>query len=122
MTARDTLAAYELRINRHDFDEVAELIATDAVFWFSDGSHHGIEEIRAAFERTWRALTEETYWLDEVSWIADGDEAAACVYRFNWQAVIDGRPASGSGRGTTVLRCADGRWQIVHEHLSAYPG
>ena len=55
-------------------------------------------------------------------WIADGDTAAACIYRFNWKATVDGKPRSGSGRGTTVLDHAAGRWQIVHEHLSAYPG
>jgi ketosteroid isomerase-like protein len=121
MDARDVLKAYELRINRHDFDEVTELIAEDAVFWFSDGTHRGLGEIRAAFERTWHALSEETYWLEDMSWIAEGDAAAACTYRFNWQAVIDGRPASGSGRGTSVLARRSDRWQIVHEHLSADP-
>jgi ketosteroid isomerase-like protein len=122
MTARDALKSYELVINRHDFDALLDLIAPNAVFWFSEGSHRGIADIRAAFERTWRTLSDETYWLDQVEWIAEGDVAAACVYRFNWRATIDGKEASGSGRGTTVLSRASGRWQIVHEHLSAHPG
>jgi ketosteroid isomerase-like protein len=122
MSARDALKSYELVINRHDFDALLDLIASDATFWFSDGSHRGIADIRAAFERTWQALADETYWLDELEWVAEGDVAAACVYRFNWQTTIDGKPASGSGRGTTVLSCTAGRWQIVHEHLSRFPG
>ena len=121
MSARDALKAYELDINRHDFDLLVELIAPDAVFWFSDGSHRGTAAIRAAFEQTWRNLHNETYWLDEVEWIADGDIAAACTYRFNWKADDNGQSISGSGRGTTVLRRAGGRWQIVHEHLSPDP-
>lgn len=121
MTAREVLAAYEDRINRHDFDLLVELIAPDATFWFSDGTHRGIEAIRAAFEATWRALADETYWLDQREWIAESDRAAVCTYRFNWSATIDGTPASGSGRGTTVLRCENDRWAIVHEHLSSMP-
>ena len=122
MSARDVLQAYEDRINRHDFDLLIDLIAPDATFWFSDGSHRGIAEIRAAFEATWRVIGDtEHYWLDEREWIAEGDNAAACTYRFNWTATINGVPASGSGRGTTVLKRVNDRWWIVHEHLSRRP-
>ena len=119
MSARDVLAAYEDRINHHDFDLLTDLIAPDATFWFSDGTHVGIAAIRGAFERTWQALADETYRLDQREWIAEGDTAAACIYRFNWKATVDGRQSSGSGRGTTVLRRVDDRWWIVHEHLSS---
>jgi hypothetical protein len=122
MSARDVLAAYERVINQHDFDLLIDLIAANATFWFSDGTHRGIAEIRAAFEATWTALADETYWLDQREWIAEGDSAAACTYRFNWTATIKGAPSSGSGRGTTVLRRVDDRWWIVHEHLSRMPG
>jgi ketosteroid isomerase-like protein len=121
MTARDVLKSYEVLLNRRDFDALAELIAADAVFWFSDGSHRGLAEIRAAFDATWRALPEEIYWLDQLEWLAEGDLAAACAYRFNWRAVRNGEPISGTGRGTTVLSRSGGRWQIVHEHLSLAP-
>jgi ketosteroid isomerase-like protein len=121
MTARDVLKAYERHLNRRDFDALAGLIAPDAVFWFSDGSHGGIHAIKAAFEATWRALPGEVYWLEDVEWIADGDTAAACIFRFNWTASAGDRQISGSGRGTTVLKCTNNRWQIVHEHLSLDP-
>ena len=122
MSARDVLDAYEDRINRHDFDLLLDLIAPNATFWFSDGTHVGIAEIREAFERTWLTLVDETYWLDQREWIAEGDTAAACIYRFNWKATVYGKPASGSGRGTTVLKCIEDRWWIVHEHLSTPRG
>lgn len=122
MTAREVLAAYADRINRQDFDLLTDLIAPDATFWFSDGTHRGIEAIRVAFEATWRAMgPSERYSLDQHEWIAEGDNAAACTYRFNWKTVRNGKPMSGSGRGTTVLKRVDDHWWIVHEHLSREP-
>jgi ketosteroid isomerase-like protein len=116
--ARDLIERYAERINTHDFDEVAPLIAEDAVFWFSDGSHVGQAAIRSAFEATWRVLAEETYWLDDLRWLAWGTDAATCIYTFHWRAVIDGVAQSGFGRGTSVLARKSAGWQIVHEHLS----
>lgn len=122
MTARAVLAAYADRINRQDFDLLTDLVAPDATFWFSDGTHDGIDAIRAAFEATWRIMgPDEQYWLDQHHWIAEGDTAAACTYRYNWKTTFDGKPASGSGRGTTVLRRVGDRWWITHEHLSREP-
>lgn len=119
MTARDVLAAYADRINRQDFDQLASLIAPDATFWFTSGTHIGIAAIRAAFEATWQMMgKDEHYWLDQHDWIAEGDNAAACTYRFNWTATLNGEAMSGSGRGTSVLKRVDDRWWIVHEHLS----
>lgn len=122
MTPQDLLKQYESRINLHQFDAVAPLIAADAVFWFNDGSFVGHEAIRGAFERTWASLADETYWLTDLHWITAGDVAASCLYQFNWTATINGKPASGIGRGTTVLRNKTDGWQIVHEHLSGMPG
>lgn len=123
MTAREVLAAYTDRINRQDFDLLTDLIAPDATFWFTNGTHSGIATIRAAFEATWQAMgPTEHYWLDQLEWIAEGDEAAACFYRFNWEITVDGKRDSGSGRGTTVLRRVGDRWWIAHEHLSGWPG
>ena len=119
--AEAALRAYEERINRPDFDLLVELIAPDAVFWFSDGSHKGHAEIRAAFVKTWDVLANDIYWLTDLTWVARGDHAAACIYSFNWKTVIDGEPQSGSGRGTTVLARRTAGWQIVHEHLSRNP-
>jgi ketosteroid isomerase-like protein len=117
----DILAAYEERINRHDFDLLAPLIAADATFWFTEGSYSGHAEIRAAFERTWGALNNDIYRLDDRRWVAIGDDVAACSYRFSWTTTVDGRLVSGRGRGTTVLRRDAGQWLIAHEQLSADP-
>ncbi|GGA35003.1 YybH family protein [Pelagibacterium lentulum] len=120
-TPEEAMASYEKEIAVQSFDAVAKVIAPDAVFWFTNGSHIGLAAIRQAFEETWLTLVDETYWLTNLHWQAKGDRAAACTYQFNWKATVDGKPASGSGRGTTVLENRDGSWLIVHEHLSPDP-
>jgi hypothetical protein len=40
------LAEYARRTNTHQFAAVAPLIAADAVYWFSDGSHRGLDSTR----------------------------------------------------------------------------
>ncbi|WP_375450947.1 YybH family protein [uncultured Devosia sp.] len=120
-SAEEVMALYRARINGHDFDRLAALIADNAVFWFGDGSHVGLASIRAAFEATWKRFENETYWLEDLQWLAVGSAAASCIYGYCWRATIGGVERSGQGRGTSVVR--DGRtgWQIVHEHLSALP-
>ncbi|HXY58254.1 MAG TPA: nuclear transport factor 2 family protein [Methylocystis sp.] len=121
MNAVDHMKVYEEKINLRRFDEVEPLISPQAVFWFTDGTHRGIAEIRAAFERTWTTLQNEIYWLEDVEWIGLSDAVASCTYRFCWKAEISGDTFEGRGRGTTVLRTESGQWKIVHEHLSRFP-
>lgn len=117
----DVLKAYEAEINRHDFGLLAPLISREAIFWFNDGSYAGTDAIRAAFEKTWQAFPLERYWLEDLTWLARDGTAAACTYRFCWEATVNGEKWSGGGRGTTVLRVEDGLWKIAHEHLSQHP-
>lgn len=115
------LAEYMRATNTHRFDEVAPLVDENAVFWFSSGSFRGLAAIRAAFERTWAAIQNEVYTIVDVEWIMQDDANAVCLYTFHWRGDIDGTAREGSGRGTSVLRKTDGRWFIVHEHLSRWP-
>ena len=121
MGPQDHMKLYEAKINLRRFDEVEPLISADATVWFTDGTHRGTAEIRAAFEETWKNLQNEIYWLEDVDWIAVGDKAASCTYRFCWKANIDGKTVEGEGRGTTVLRKEGSEWKIIHEHLSRFP-
>jgi len=121
MRPGDTLKQYEAKINLHDFDQLVQLISRDAIFWFNDGSYSGLDQIRNAFEATWQRLPLESYWLEDLNWIATADDAAACTYHFRWKVVVGGKTIMGGGRGTTVLRNEGGAWKIVHEHLSQVP-
>jgi ketosteroid isomerase-like protein len=112
------LRRYERATNSHDIARLAPLIAADASYWFTDGSHHARDDVLAAIARTFRTITDETYSLSEVAWLYRDADHVACRYRFRWSGTVDGRSASGAGRGTAVLiRSADG-WQVQHEHLS----
>lgn len=113
------LRRYELANNSHDFSRVAPLICEDATYWLSEGSYHGIEEIRVAIERTFATIQEEAYQIHDLAWVAVTSELAVCTYGFRWQGLVDGRPASGSGRGTNVVARRDGVWKMLHEHLSS---
>lgn len=117
----DSLKQYEKNINNHDFDQLVPLISDKAVFWFNDGSYAGLDKIRYAFEKTWQAFPLESYWLEDVKWLGEGEDASACIYNFRWQATIGGKSDSGGGRGTTVFQKDGGDWKIVHEHLSQFP-
>ncbi|GER91505.1 hypothetical protein KDW_56670 [Dictyobacter vulcani] len=121
MTPVAFMHAYEQRTNTHRFEEVAPLIADDAVFWFNDGSFQGKEAIRQAFEKTWAGIPEEQYAIENVQWLVDDEQAAVCVYLFRWQGKIDGQTIQGMGRGTSVLKKVNDHWQVVHEHLSSLP-
>lgn len=122
MSPQDFMHEYERLTNTHDFANVAPLLADDAVYWFSDGSFEGVAEIRGAFERTWAIIQNERYAISDVRWFWQSDDSAACMYSFSWHGTVDGAPAEGSGRGTSLLRRDAGRWQVVHEHLSLRPG
>ena len=110
--------AYEQAANSHDIAQVAPLIAPDAVYWFSDGSHQGRDAVLAAIAETFATIGDEVYRIDDLEWITLCSEHAICRYRFAWTGTIDGKPRSGAGRGTNVLVRTDGTWQVLHEHLS----
>lgn len=109
---------HERATNRHDFDHLVPLITEDATYWFTDGSHRGIDAIRVAIESTFTRILDEVYRIHDLEWIAVDERFAVCRYRFRWTGVVNGEPTSGQGRGTNVLTKRDGAWRMLHEHLS----
>lgn len=112
------LEAYEKAANSCDFDNVVPLIARDAVFWFTDGTHKGRKAIQKAFQDTWTHIQNETYSIANVEWVIATYWNAVCSYTFTSKGVVDGKKRTVKGRGTNVLKRIDGNWRIVHEHLS----
>ena len=121
MSPTQFMQTYEAATCAHDLERTLSLIAEDAVFLFSDKTAHiGKSAVKLALSANFAAISEETYRLHDVRWIATSDSVAACIYRYEWSGVIDGQPASGSGRGTSVIRReGGGGWVVAHEHLSA---
>jgi ketosteroid isomerase-like protein len=96
---------------------VAPLIHEDACFIFSEGTYFGKAAIERAIRTTFDLIQGEHYAIRDVVWTYVHDDSAACTYRFEWSGLVDEQPASGTGRGTTVVIRDGVRWQIIHEHL-----
>jgi ketosteroid isomerase-like protein len=113
MSPTEFMQMYEAATCAHDLERTLSLIAEDAVFLFSDNTAHiGKSAVKTALSNNFAAITDETYRLHGIRWIATSDNVAACIYQY-------GQPASGSGRGTSVIRREGGGWVVAHEHLSA---
>lgn len=119
LTANDFMLAYEQATNRHDVEATLSLIDEQAIYLFSDESVHiGKRAIKKVLRRNFDVIENESYSIDNLTWLVNSGEVAACIYDYSWSGVINGEPASGSGRGTTVLRRSQDGWKVVHEHLS----
>jgi ketosteroid isomerase-like protein len=111
------LENYVAALNTHRWSDVAPFVAEDAVFVFSEGTFVGKAAIQAAIERTFAHIASETYTVKHPRWSVITEQVACCYYEFTWNGVIAGQPASGRGRGTSVVCFRDGAWRIAHEHL-----
>jgi len=119
MTSSDFIQEYETSGRTGGVENTLRLIDENAVYWFSDGtSHIGKAAVERAIRRNFEAIKDETYKMTDVVWVAQSDDVAACIYRFDWSGTIRGAPASGWGRGTSVLARKGDSWVVVHEHLS----
>lgn len=112
---------YEKATNSHDFDRCEQLVDTDAIYYFSDGTFIGINQIRQAFESTWKAIENEVYEIKNVEWLHKEEDIGVCVYDFSWKGIVNGEQKSGGGRGTNVIVKKENAWKMVHEHLSKSP-
>ena len=118
MPARTFVKEYELALGSQDWSSVAPLISDDAIVIFSNGAlHAGKEAIRAAYQHNFNTIKGGEYRIENVHWLAETADAAAYSFEFHWAGKIEGREASGSGRGTAVLVRNDDRWQLAGEQL-----
>lgn len=119
MTPAQTKRELLRRMQAKDLAATMELIADDAVYFWSNGSAmFGKAAIAEAMRTNFEGIKNDTYDVTDVIWIAEDDDVAACVFRFEWTGVVEGRAASGRGRGASVLKRTDGVWRVAHENLS----
>ena len=118
-TQFDLITEYERATNSHDLEATLSLIDEQAIYLFSDESAHiGKDAVRDVLTRNFELIQDESYSIENLTWIAQSETVAVCVYDYFWNGLIDGQPAAGSGRGTSVLTNSSGGWKVVHEHLS----
>lgn len=109
---------YERTANGHLIGPWGRLIADDAVYWFTTGSFVGKAAVMDAVEHNFRVIEDEVYRISDVEWVTVTDDWAVMRYRFSWVGFQRGEKVSGAGRGTNVMVRRDGRWLMLHEHLS----
>lgn len=112
------LKDYEEANNSHDWTNVEPFVHPDASYFFTDGTFTGIDEVKQAVSDTFARIQNETYSVSDIEWVVAGEDVAVCRYSFHWKGVVDGKETEGAGRGTNVWKKTDGKWQIIHEHLS----
>ena len=119
MTPDEFIHEYEIATRSKCLEQLLRLIDDHAVYWFSNGGCHiGKAEIATAIQHNFETIENEDYRISDLVWIAQSSECAVCVYRFDWSGTINGAPAAGTGRGTSVLASGGDSWVVVHEHLS----
>jgi uncharacterized protein (TIGR02246 family) len=113
---------YQAALSTNRWTAVSPLVHEDACVTFSDGrALVGKAAIRAAYERNFATIKDDTYGVSDIHWVARADDHAVYIFAFEWTGVVEGKPASGRGRGTAVIARREGGWQLVAEHLGPAP-
>ncbi|GIE35127.1 hypothetical protein Ait01nite_081720 [Actinoplanes italicus] len=116
---RDLHDAWFAATAAKDLDTLTAPIAEDVVSYEHEGplAYLGRAQVREVCRRGLEASAGEVTWaVPEMTVLAEGDLAVA------WgldRVRGDGLPETWS-RGTRIFRRTDGRWELVHQHLS-YP-
>lgn len=114
---------YERALATQDWAVVEPLVHHDACVTFSNGTVHvGKQAVKAAYLRNFSLIKNETYTVFNLRWILKSEQIAVYLFDFSWKGLIDGNPAEGSGRGTTVISRQTGVWQLLAEHLGPRTG
>lgn len=122
MNPEEYIKNYEQALATQDWSQVEPLIHEDACVTFSNGAvHKGRTEVRKAFEKNFSLIKDETYVITNVHWVLRSLETAVYLFDFNWNGIINDQPASGSGRGTSVLIKENDKWKLLVEHLGPKP-
>jgi ketosteroid isomerase-like protein len=118
MEPENFIRTYERALATQDWSQVEPLVHNDACVTFSNGTvHKGKPQVQKAFESNFSLIKDEQYSISNVHWVMKSPETAVYLFEFNWSGNINEKPASGSGRGTSVLIKEADRWLLLVEHL-----
>lgn len=114
--------AYTEALDTQVWAAVSPFVHEEACVTFSDGrTFVGKAAVRAAYERNFAAIKEETYAVSDVLWVSRAEDHAVYTFAFAWTGTVDGKRAGGKGRGTAVIVRHEGGWQLIAEHLGPAP-
>lgn len=117
MTPDDFLQKYESALATQDWAQVEPLMHPDVSVTFSGGTYYGKSAVEPVFRKNFALIKDERYSISNVHWVIKDLSFAVCIYNFQWSGQIGGKPASGRGRGTAVLKNEKGSWLLLVEHL-----
>ena len=118
MQPEEFIRDYERALATQDWSQVDLLVHKDACVTFSNGTvQKGKLQVQKAFETNFSLIKDEHYFISDVHWVMKSPETAVYLFEFNWSGMINEKPASGSGRGTSVLIKEADKWLLLMEHL-----
>ncbi len=118
MNPEEFVKSYESALRTQDWNAVEPLVSENASVTFSNGIIHiGKENVQKAFEKNFSIIKNEKYIIENIKWLVKDTKYAVYLFEFNWTGIIDGKPRSGSGVGTSVLLKENARWKLLTEHL-----
>ena len=109
---------------KEDFNLLRDMIDERAYFRFNDGDFVGRQAIQAAFEKSWRGdptVRKARFYLSDIVVLTTDASSATATYTYHWEGSQGGREFKIQGRGTRVLLRENGKFRIIHEHLSRFP-
>lgn len=81
--------------------------------------HVGLDAVRAVCQRGFDATKGELRWdIPDLRVIVGGDLAVTWGLDRMWSQEPGANPAELWSRGTRVFQKVDGRWQMIHQHVS----
>lgn len=113
---RDIFAAWFEATSRKDATAATRDIAQDVVSYEHDAplAYHGVEAVREVCQRGFDASEGSIDWsVPGMAIVVQGD--LAVQWGLNKMSADGGEMWS---RGTRVFRKKDGRWEMVHQHVS----
>lgn len=120
MLPEQFITAYERALASQQWINVEPLIAANACVTFSTGAvHQGIEAVKQAYEKNFSCIKNEMYSVTNIHWVMKTNEMAVYLFNFQWQGIINGEPACGSGKGTATIVLVENKWKLIAEHLSS---
>ena len=117
MRPLDFIKKYEQAISTQEWGNVDELIHPDCVVTFTNGTYKGKPEVEKIFRKNFALIKDEKYSISNIHFVTEKTDYAVFIFNYHWSGIINGEPAEGSGRGTSVIIKSNDHWQLISEHL-----